>query len=102
MGTMTKRYRIAAAALAAAAALVMLSSSLFILEHAHHDCTGEDCPVCERLFCCAQNLKNLSAAAVTAAVVIAAALVRCAAIGAPVSVCCAPSTPVAWKVKLSD
>ena len=59
---MTNHSRIAAAALAAITILVVLSSSVFIIEHADHDCTGEDCPICEQLYACAQNLKNLAAA----------------------------------------
>ena len=45
---MTKK-RILTAVLAALVLAVMLSSSLFIIEHADHDCTGEDCPICRTI-----------------------------------------------------
>ena len=99
---MTGRKRIIAAALAAFAAFLVLSSSVFLIEHADHDCTGEGCPVCERLCACVQNLKNLAAAAIVAlaAVVVFAAVLRICA-GGSLSAH-APRTPVALKVKLSD
>lgn len=98
---MTSRNRIIAAVLAALAALVMLSSAVFLIEHADHDCAGEDCPVCERLYACAQNFRRLAAAApVVLAAVVFAAVLRICVNGSLRA--CALRTPVALKVKLSD
>ncbi len=41
-----KIKKITAVVTVAAVLLVMLGSFLFIAQHAHHDCTGEDCPIC--------------------------------------------------------
>ncbi len=32
--------------------LIMLVSALYMAEEAHHECTGEDCPICECLHLC--------------------------------------------------
>ncbi|MBE6908900.1 MAG: hypothetical protein E7474_04755 [Ruminococcaceae bacterium] len=98
---MTKRRRIFAAVLAALVALVVLSSSVFLIEHADHDCAGEDCPVCRQLDACVQNLKNLAAAALV--VLVAAVFTAAARICADGRLSAyAPRTPVALKVKLSN
>ncbi len=98
---MTRRNRIIAAALAALVALVMLSSAVFLIEHADHDCAGEDCPVCERLYACAQNFGRLAAAAFVVLAVAYFAIVSriCAGGSLPA---CVSRTPVALKVKLSN
>ena len=98
---MTNRSRIAAAVLAAITILVVLSSSIFIIEHADHNCTGEDCPICEQLCACAQNLKNLTTVAVTVMVIIAFRFALQAVIG-QAKYAYAPHTPVNLKVKLSN
>lgn len=98
---MTKGNRIVAAVLAVIAVVVMLSSALFIVNHADHDCIGEDCPVCEQLDSCAQNLRNLSVALLAAASVVALAFSLCGGIKR-LSPVCAPCTPVLLKVKLSN
>lgn len=98
---MTNRSRIAAAVLAAITVFVVIFSSVFLVEHADHDCTGEDCPICEQLYACAQNLKNLAAAAVTVMVMLAVRFALQAVMG---QTKCAyiPRTPVNLKVKLSN
>lgn len=97
---MTKK-NIAALILAAIAVVVMLFSSLFIIEHADHDCVGENCPICEQLYSCAQNLKNLSVALLVAASIAALAFSLCNGVRRLASVY-VPCTPVFLKVKLSD
>lgn len=98
---MAKRNRVYAALLAAIFVLVVLSSSIFIIEHADHDCTGEDCPICEQLFACAQNLKRLTNAA--AAVVVAVALVILPrAVIRRLAAVYVFGSPIALKVKLSN
>lgn len=39
--------------------LVIFSSSLFIITHADHNCTGEDCTVCMELALCNKTLHTL-------------------------------------------
>ena len=98
---MTKQRHIVAVLLAAVAVLVLLSSSVFILSHADHDCSGVDCPVCEQLYTCAQNLKNLTAAFIAAVIAITfAVFLRMSSWYTQVNYVL--NTPVHLKVKLSD
>ena len=98
---MTNHSRIAAAVLAAITVLAVIFSSAFIIEHADHDCTGEDCPICEQLCACAQNLKNLTAAAATIMVILAFRFAVQAVMG-QAKYAYIPHTPVNLKVKLSN
>ncbi len=41
--------------MAAMVLIIVLFSSFFIVSHADHDCTGEDCPVCA----CIQQCENI-------------------------------------------
>ena len=54
---------------------VLLLSGLFIVTHAEHDCTGEDCLVCAEIEACVCTIQLLSKAVGTGAVVIFAYLV---------------------------
>ncbi len=98
---MMKRERVIAALFTGIAVLVMLSSSIFLIEHADHDCTGADCLICAQLYRCAQNLKSLAAAAAIVlsaggfVVVSRVALYRKTHDGVS-------QTPVLLKVKLSN
>ncbi len=49
-----------------AVVVVMLFSSIYIGNHIHHDCSGEDCAVCCVLAQCSSNLKDLIALAIVA------------------------------------
>ncbi len=53
--------RIAAVLLAVVFALVMLVSSAFIIHEAGHDCTGEDCPICQMIAANSQLLRLVGA-----------------------------------------
>lgn len=53
----------------AAVVFVMLFSVLFISRHVHHECTGEDCPVCAEMMQCSDNVKNISMTVVVATTV---------------------------------
>lgn len=97
---MTKK-RILVAVLTALVLVVMLSSSLFIIEHADHDCIGEDCPICEQIYLCTQTLKTLSLAVIAAAVFYAFSALLSTTIR-QVETACVPHTPVSLKVKLSN
>ena len=54
---------------------VLLLSGLFIVTHAEHDCTGEDCLVCAEIEACVCTIQLLSKAVGTGAAVIFAYLV---------------------------
>ena len=97
---MTKK-RILTAVLATLVLVVMLSSSLFIIEHADHDCTGEDCQICQQIYLCTQTLKTLSLAGMAVVVFFAlSALLHISIRQAETA--CVPHTPVSLKVKLSN
>lgn len=97
---MTKK-RILTAVVAVLVLVVMLSSSLFIIEHADHDCTGEDCPICQQIYLCTQTLKTLSLA-VTAAVAFCALSTLLYITIRQAETVCVPHTPVSLKVKLTN
>ena len=98
---MKKRNCITAAVLAVLFALTILTSSVFIISHADHDCTGEDCPICEQVYACAQSLKNL-VAAVAAMMVMLAFRFAAQAVMEQAKYAYIPHTPVNLKVKLSN
>lgn len=52
---------------------VMLFSHIFVIAEADHECTGEDCPICEIIAIVSDTIKGLSL--IGSAVVICAALV---------------------------
>lgn len=54
------KTRALAMALACSIFIVLLFSNVFLAEHVHHDCTGEDCPVCAVMEQCINNLKTIS------------------------------------------
>ncbi len=57
--------------MAAMMLLVMFLSSFFIAEHADHDCTGEDCPICACIQQCENNIRGIgSGITATSAVII--------------------------------
>ena len=97
---MTKK-RILTAVLATLVLVVMLSSSLFIIEHADHDCTGEDCQICQQIYLCTQTLKTLSLAGMAVVVFFALSALLHISIR-QVETACVPHTPVFLKVKLSN
>lgn len=45
----------------AAVVLVMLFSVIYVSQHADHECTGAECPVCAVLEQCGNNIKNIGA-----------------------------------------
>ena len=81
--------------------LMLLFSHLFILAEADHDCSGENCPICEVILIAEKTLRGISllicAAAIAALAVVAAIRLRGeAAFGA------FRFTPVLLKVKLTN
>ena len=57
---MTERTRIISAITVITVVFVLLFSILYIAVEADHDCTGEDCPICEQIAICQQQLEQLS------------------------------------------
>lgn len=41
---------------------VLLFSTCYIVEHADHECTGRDCPICLIMEQCGNNLKSIGTA----------------------------------------
>ncbi|MBQ6552504.1 MAG: hypothetical protein IJL83_02685 [Clostridia bacterium] len=95
---MTKKNRVIATVLAVVFALAVALSLVFIAAEADHDCSGEDCPVCELLALCRGVLRGVLAAAF---VCLAAAALRTAALSRSArSALRAAITPASLKVKL--
>lgn len=55
---MSKVLKLIAPVLAALIILTVFMSLLFVIHEAHHNCTGEDCPVCARIEACISTVKN--------------------------------------------
>ena len=68
-----KNIRIIALLAAFAVLFVMLFSKAYISHHIHHECTGDECPICIVMAQCANNLKNIG----TIAIFIAISLFLC-------------------------
>lgn len=66
----TKSRRITALIALIAVFFVMLFSVLYISQHADHECTGADCPVCAVMEQCSNNIKNIGTIIVAIAVAI--------------------------------
>jgi hypothetical protein len=93
-----KARRVAAAVCAALVAFALVCSLAFICTEAHHDCAGEDCPVCALLAFCQNAIGRLLRAA--AALYLTGALIEV------FSLCVMPDTarcgvsPVSFGVRL--
>lgn len=59
---MRHQKRIGAGLLCVIFILAMLVSSAFIIHEAGHDCTGEDCLICQAIAMSAQSLRLIGAA----------------------------------------
>ena len=55
---MSKVLKFIAPILAAVILLTFFMSLLFVIHEAHHNCTGEDCPICARIEACISTVKN--------------------------------------------
>ena len=87
--------------LAASVLFIMMFSVLFIAEHADHDCTGDDCPVCACLQQCEMMFRGLETGMTAGAGVYLPLLFLIIS----VSLLChfvAERTPVAIKVRLNN
>lgn len=61
-----KSRRITAWVAMLATVFVMLFSGIYLAEHAEHNCTGNDCPICAVINQCSNNLKTIGTAAIIA------------------------------------
>ena len=65
----TKSKRITAWIALVAVVFVMLFSVIYISQHADHECTGAECPVCAVMEQCGNNIKNIGTIIVAVAAV---------------------------------
>ena len=80
--------------------LVIFGTSVFILVHADHDHTGEDCPICMELAQCHKTLTTLETA-VTGAIPLTLLFCIAAMIdGIMIKSCPAHTTLISLKVEL--
>ncbi len=99
---MSHRKRIGAALLCVVFALAMLVSSDFILHEAGHDCTGEDCPICQAIAMNGQLLRLIGAAILVLASLLSIQRTKHSwsdTLGLSVP---ASGTLVSWKIRLND
>ena len=94
-----KARRLAAVVCAALLTCALVCSAAFIFIEAHHDCHGEDCPICAQIALCQDALWRL-ARVIFASIAVTAALWAFASVSPkPASSFCA-ITPVSAGVKL--
>ena len=98
---MLKNKNLIAGIVCAVFVFTLLFSVIFIAVEIHHDCTGENCPICMEIQACVQTLQTLGAALAPIILSITAiySLVICAARSCHRS---ALHTLVSLKVKLTD
>lgn len=53
-----------------ATVFVLLFSTSYLIEHAEHNCTGSDCPICAIMEQCGNNLKTIITAIILACIAI--------------------------------
>ncbi len=96
-----RTQRLAAGILGLLVLLVLLLSAAFLAKEAHHDCVGEDCPICAAMAACESLLRHLLCGLFPAAKApIALCLLSLsAALSALVG---AAETPVSQKVRLNN
>ncbi len=78
----------------------LLFSAFFLVEEAEHDCTGEDCPVCDCLTWCSTCLHQLYDGTVMQAVSLLVA-VWCLVVCRDLAEGIVMPTLVTWKVRLN-
>ena len=96
---MTNKRRIISFLMILLIVFVLVSSFWFILHETHHDCSGEDCPVCAMIAVCKNTLKSVFAALTLVLSALAASSAGRSA-GASTVLCVRDETPVSLKVKL--
>lgn len=98
---MKKRNRIIALLLAVIFLFIMAFSLVIVAAEADHECCGEDCPICEIIAICENNIKGLSMILVFVSLMVALALLG-AFIRETRKLRYQSQTPVSLKVKLTN
>ena len=78
---------------------VLFASLYFVLHEAHHDCEGDDCPVCRLIAICRNTLRSFALALSLLCAYLSSLRVSCAA-GSSSYKRETAETPVSLKVKL--
>lgn len=98
---MKKRNRIIALLLAVIVLFIMAFSLVIVAAEANHECCGENCPICEIIAICENNIKGLSLILVFVSLMVALALMR-TFLRDTRAFLCQSQTPVSLKVKLTN
>ena len=93
--------KIAAGFLAVVLLAVVLISSWYIAEEAGHDCTGENCPVCETIRQCETVLRHVGLGVLLAVSVVIPTVLHSLS-GSLRAYELPQRTPVSLKVRLND
>ncbi len=93
--------RITAGIIALIMLVVMLLASQFIVTHIHHDCSGEDCPVCACMHQCESVLRTIGSG-MSGNTAIAVPVLLIFIIISLQAVCDTVNTLVSCKVRLND
>lgn len=80
---------------------VVLFSPFFIAAHADHDCTGEDCPICEFMHQCENTVRGIGSGITAEANAIMPVITAIMLMSLCVS-SFQHDTPVSRKVRLND
>lgn len=51
--------------------IVIFFSEIYIITHVHHDCSGNDCPICAQILKLEETIQNIGAAIIRAVVLFA-------------------------------
>ncbi len=89
------------AAVGAAVAFVVLFSAIFITLETFHDCDGENCPICEMLQLCEENIDQLCDGSLFIAIVAPIMLLLAGSISVSLDVFLRP-TPVTNMVRMNN
>ncbi len=81
--------------------VVLLFSAFYIVAEAHHECSGEDCPICVCIHQCERTLQQIGNGITEVAAVFLAAVLAYL-ITLPVMDVLMQETPVSRKVRLND
>ena len=98
---MTGKKRFAAVIMCIMLVLSIFTASFYIVSRAHHECTGQDCPICHEIQLCVQFLNTVGGAVILSAVVLFTVHEILIVLMSFVHVC-QNNTLVSLKVKLSD
>ncbi len=94
-------HQYTACIMAALMLLVLLYASSFIPAHIHHDCSGEDCPVCACIQHCENTLRAFGSNTQGGLILLIPVLLILLCISLP-AVFFTEDTPVSDKVRLNN